>query len=94
MKAVRGVAALEHAVGSGPLAVMMKSVGRIDQHSAVLLDRSPAAPLDLLRGNPLTRERRRAARARTVGEPGPPGPVETRGIEPLTPALQRQCSAN
>jgi hypothetical protein len=21
-------------------------------------------------------------------------PVETRGIEPLTPALQRQCSAN
>jgi hypothetical protein len=39
-------------------------------------------------------QHRTGAPARALRGQGSPKPVETRGIEPLTPALQRQCSAN
>jgi DNA-binding ferritin-like protein len=49
---------------------------------------------DLLRTEPAQRHARDSARAERPQVRRPVEGVETRGIEPLTPALQRRCSAN
>jgi hypothetical protein len=62
------------------------------------LDRLRAAtcgPLaDFLRTEPSQSAAERQDRKVKAQARGPVGGVETRGIEPLTPALQRRCSAN
>ncbi len=49
---------------------------------------------DFLRTEPAQRHARDSTRAEEPQVRWRIGGVETRGIEPLTPALQRRCSAN
>src|SRR4051794_23770276 len=70
----------------------VKAVQRMLGHASAAMTCGPAA--DFLRTEPSQPVGLRQNQETKKQARGPIGGVETRGIEPLTPALQRRCSAN